>query len=66
MGPETIESVASLIVSYVKSHQGATGGTVRKTLGIPPNKWLRPLALALAKKGLTKKGQKRATTYWVK
>jgi hypothetical protein len=66
MGPEMIESAANLITSYVKSHQGANAERIRKELGIPQNKWMRPLALALAKKGLTKKGQKRATIYFVK
>jgi hypothetical protein len=51
---------------YVKSHQGARAEVIRKELGIPKNKWAIPLALALEKKGLSKKGEKRATTYWVK
>src|SRR5580698_7046043 len=58
MGPEMIDSVASLITSYVKSHQGANGATIQKELGIAPNTWPRPRALALEKKGLSKKGQK--------
>jgi hypothetical protein len=66
MGPAMIDSTASLIVSYVKSHQGVGGAEIRKELGIPANKWLRPLALALEKKGLSKQGKKRATTYWVR
>jgi hypothetical protein len=66
MGATTIDSVASLITSYVKSHQGAKATEIRKALGIPSNKWLRPLALALASKGLSKKGEKRATAYFVK
>jgi hypothetical protein len=39
---------------------------IRKELGILVAKWARPLAFALETKGLSKKGQKRATTYWVK
>src|SRR5580658_9781838 len=66
MGPAIIDSVASLITRYVKSHQGARAEAIRKELGIPKNKWARPLAFALEKKGLSKKGEKRATTYWVK
>jgi hypothetical protein len=66
MSADTIDSVATLIVRYVKSHQGAKAETIRKQLGIPREKWMRPLAFALGKKGLSKKGEKRATTYWVK
>jgi hypothetical protein len=66
MGPAMIDSVANLITRYVKSHQGARAEVIRKELGIPKNKWAIPLALALEKKGLSKKGEKRATTYWVK
>jgi hypothetical protein len=66
MGPAMIDSVANLITRYVKSHQGARGEVIRKELGIPKNKWAVPLAFALEKKGLSKKGEKRATTYWVK
>jgi hypothetical protein len=66
MGPAMIDSVANLITRYVKSHQGARAEAIRKELGIPKNKWAVPLAFALEKKGLSKKGEKRATTYWVK
>jgi hypothetical protein len=66
MGPAMIDSVASLITCYVKSHQGSRAEAIRKDLGIPKNKWAIPLALALEQKGLSKKGEKRATTYWVK
>jgi hypothetical protein len=66
MGATTIDSIANLVASYVKSHQGAKAAEIRKALGIAPNKWLRPLALALASKGLSKKGEKRATAYFVK
>jgi hypothetical protein len=66
MGPDMIDSVASLITRYVKSHQGARAEVIRKELGIPKNKWAIPLAFALENKGLSKNGQKRATTYWVK
>jgi hypothetical protein len=66
MSADTIDSVATLITRYVKSHQGAKAVAIRKELGIPATKWARPSAFALKKKGLSKKGQKRATTYWVK
>ena len=66
MGPAMIDSVASLITRYVKSHPGARAEVIRKKLGLPKNKWAVPLALALSTKGLSKKGEKRATTYWVK
>jgi hypothetical protein len=65
MGPAMIDSVANLITRYVKSHKGARAEAIRKELGIPKNKWAIPLALALEKKGLSKNGEKRATTYWV-
>jgi hypothetical protein len=66
MGPPMIDSVANLITRYVKSHQGARAEVIRKELGIHKNKWAVPLAFALEKKGLSKKGEKRATAYWVK
>jgi hypothetical protein len=65
MSADTIDSVATVITRYVKSHQGSKAEAIRKELGIPKEKWARPLAFALGKKGLSKKGQKRATTYWV-
>jgi hypothetical protein len=53
-----------MIVKYVRSHPGAKAEAIRVALGIPRNKWARPLAVALAEKTLTKKGERGSATYW--
>jgi hypothetical protein len=53
-----------MIVKYVRSHPGAKAEAIRVALGIPRNKWARPLAVALAEKTLTKKGERGTATYW--
>jgi hypothetical protein len=65
MGPAMIDSVASLITRYVKSQPGDTGRSDSKGVRDPQEQMGDTLALALEKKGLSKKGEKRATTYWV-
>jgi hypothetical protein len=62
-----IAAVADTIVALVKQHkEGLRAEQIRAKLGIAKKEWARPLGLALASKQLTKKGQKRATTYLVK
>jgi hypothetical protein len=53
-----------MIVKYVRSHPGAKAEAIRVALGIPKNKWAKPLADALAEKTLTKKGERGSATYW--
>jgi hypothetical protein len=62
-----IAGVADGIVSLVKKHRsGLRAEQIRAELGIAKKEWARPLELALASKKLTKKGEKRATTYFAK
>jgi hypothetical protein len=62
-----IAGVADGIVSLVKKHKGGLRAEqIRAELGIAKKEWARPLELALASKKLTKKGEKRATTYFAR
>jgi hypothetical protein len=44
--------------------KGLRAEQIRAELGIAKREWMRPLGLALDSKKLTKKGSKRATTYF--
>jgi hypothetical protein len=62
-----IAGVTERIVSLVKSKRGGLRAEqIRAELGIAKNEWMRPLEQALSSKKLTKKGQKRATTYFAR
>ena len=62
-----IAKVADGIVSLVKKHKGGLRAEqIRAELGIAKKEWARPLEDALAPKKLTKKGEKRATTYFAR
>jgi hypothetical protein len=62
-----IAGVTERIVTLVKSKRGGLRAEqIRRELGIAKNEWMRPLELALSTKKLTKKGQKRATTYFAR
>jgi hypothetical protein len=62
-----LEKVAESIVGLVAKHRGGLRGEqIRAQLGIPKNAWMKPLALALGSKKLTKKGEKRSTTYFAR
>jgi hypothetical protein len=64
---EDLEAVAASIVSLVRKHpKGLRSEQIRKELGIEKREWLRPLGVALSSHGLTKKGEKRSTTYFAK
>ena len=55
------------IVSLVKTKRGGLRAEqIRAELGIAKNEWMRPLEQALSSKKLTKKGKKRATTYFAR
>jgi hypothetical protein len=61
-----LAKTASAIVALVKQRQGLRAEQIRAELQIPKNAWARPLALALASKKLSKKGEKRATAYYAR
>jgi hypothetical protein len=62
-----IAGVAEGIVALVKKHKGGLRAEqIRAELGIAKKEWARPLEMALSSKKLTKKGEKRATTYFAK
>jgi hypothetical protein len=64
---EDIAAVADRIVALVKKHaSGLRAEQIRAELGIAKKEWMRPLEVALASKKLTRKGEKRATTYFAK
>jgi hypothetical protein len=64
---ENIAAVADTIVALVKKHtKGLRAEQIRAELEIDKKEWARPLEVALASKKLTKKGEKRATTYFAK
>ncbi len=61
-----LNAVVDRIVALVGKHKaGLRAEQIKAQLGIPRNQLMRPLSMAL-KKGLRKKGQKRATTYFAK
>jgi hypothetical protein len=47
-----------------KNPKGLRAEQIRAELGIDKREWMRPLEAALGSKKLTKKGEKRATTYF--
>ena len=60
-----IASVTDSIVALVKKHpKGLRAEQIRAELGIAKKEWMRPLGMALDSKKLTRKGAKRATTYF--
>jgi hypothetical protein len=62
-----IAAAADSIVALVKKHaKGLRAEQIRAELGIAKKEWARPLEAALASKKMTKKGEKRATTYFAK
>jgi hypothetical protein len=62
-----IATVTDSIVALVKKHaSGLRAEQIRAELGIAKKEWVRPLEAALTSKKLTKKGEKRATTYFAK
>jgi hypothetical protein len=64
---EDIAGLSDKIVGLVKSKpNGLRAEEIRAELGIAKNEWMRPLEHALASKKLTKKGHKRATTYFAR
>jgi hypothetical protein len=62
-----IGAVSDKIVALVKKHKsGLRSEQIRAQLGIAKKEWMRPLEAALSSKKLTKKGEKRATTYFAR
>ena len=65
--PEDIAHVEGLIVATLGSHKaGLRSEQLQKLLKLSKKEIVRPLELALTKKTITKKGQRRATTYFMK
>ncbi len=62
--PADLSAVADSIVGLVARHPGGLRAEqIRAQLGIPRNALLRPLALAVSSRRLSKRGHKRSTTY---
>jgi hypothetical protein len=62
-----IDATVDKIVSLVKQHRkGLRAEQIRAQLGLRANEMPRPIEAALASKRLSKKGQKRATTYFAR
>lgn len=62
-----LSGVADTIVALVAKHKGGLRAEqIRAELAIPKNAWAKPLGLALSSKKLSKKGNKRATTYFAR
>ena len=59
-----IATTARDIVSFVTRCPNVGAEAIRQGLGIKKHEWLQPIALALTM-GLKKKGEKRATVYFV-
>jgi hypothetical protein len=64
---DDIQAVVESIVQLVKKSKGGLRAEqIRAQLNLDKREIGRPIAEALAKKKLTKKGEKRATTYFAK
>jgi hypothetical protein len=62
-----IAQVTGLIVAKLKEHKGGLRSEqLQKLLKLSKKEIVRPLGMALDGKKITKKGQKRSTTYFVK
>jgi hypothetical protein len=60
-----LDGVIARIVALVKAHKkGLRSEDIRKKLGLQRRDIQRPLGVALQKKLVTKKGKRRATTYY--
>jgi uncharacterized membrane protein len=65
--PEDLAKAKSEIISLLAKHpKGLRSEQIREKLGLSKQEVPRPLADALAEKLITKKGEKRATTYFKK
>ena len=65
--PEEIARAVDLVAKLVKTHpKGLRSEEIRKVFGLDAREMPRVLKEGLAKKLLTSKGQKRATTYFAK
>jgi hypothetical protein len=65
--PEDLERITDLIVKLLRGHpKGMRTEEIRAALGLRREDVVRPIATALEAKKITKKGQKRATTYFAK
>ena len=60
---ETVEAIVKLLKTNTK---GLRAEQIRAKLGLARKEIPRPIAMALEAKKITKKGQKRATTYFSK
>ena len=65
--PEDIDKVVALVVGALKKAKGGLRSEqLQKELGISKKEIVRPIEQALVAKKITKKGQKRATTYFAR
>jgi hypothetical protein len=63
--PDDIAKVADQIVAILKKNsKGLRSEQIQSELGLAKNEIPRPLAKALQEKRISKKGEKRATTYF--
>jgi hypothetical protein len=64
--PEDIAKTVSSITSLLKKHKGGLRAEqIRDALGLSPKEMPRPLAEGVSSRAFKKRGQKRATTYFV-
>jgi hypothetical protein len=65
--PDDIGKMVEQIVAVLKNEKaGLRAEQIRAVLKLAPNELPRPIDAALAAKRITKKGQKRATTYFAR
>src|SRR3954447_10833623 len=65
--PADIAGTVNQIVALLQKHKGGLRSEqIRSQLGLDKKEMPRPLAEGLAAKKLTKKGQKRSTTYFAR
>ncbi len=64
---DEIWKTAASILELLKGHKaGFRAEEIRAQLSMPKNELAKPIAELLAKKKITKKGQKRSTTYFAR
>jgi hypothetical protein len=61
--PEDIEKQKSQVLQFLKKHKTAKAEVIGKALGLSSTELQIPIANLLAEKSISKKGERRATTY---
>lgn len=64
--PEQLAAVSKAIAKFVSSNQGVRVEEISASLGLPTKELAGPIKDLLAEKAISKKGDRRSTTYYGK